>query len=387
MLIAGEPSGDMLAAELVRALKNSPELQALPFPAKFFGAGGSEMAAAGVELAFNLTRHSVIGLWEAIKKIATFRRLRDELVELACRRQPDVIVCVDFSEFNRSFAHALQKRVRAQQHRFDPWRPKVVKYISPQVWASRPGRAQDLARDHDLVLSIFPFEKQWYAERVPWARVEFIGHPMFDRFAGAARIPHPQSLDPSRKANLLLLPGSRVSELRRHLPVMMPAALAIAAARPVAIRMVLPDEGLAAMVRPWRALVPALEVQIGNLAQALSQTDVAIASTGTVTMECAYFRVPTVTLYRTSWPTYLIGRQVVTVRFLSMPNLLADAVVFPEFVQGDATPENLSRAALDLLNHPARSDAVRAMLDQILHTLGGPGASRRAARAILALTA
>jgi lipid-A-disaccharide synthase len=381
MLIAGEPSGDMLAAELVRALKQSPELRALSFPAKFFGAGGTHMAAVGVEIVLDLTKHSVIGLWEVVKQISKFRRLRDELVELACREMPDVVICVDFSEFNRSFAQALRERIRAQRNRFSGWNPKIVKYISPQVWASRPGRAFDLARDHDLLLSIFPFEKAWYAERVPKLHVEFIGHPMLDRFGAAPAAKTVMSGRPT----LLLLPGSRVSELKRHLPVMMAAAKIIAASQPVTVRTVLPDESLKPLLQPWLHLVPDLQVQVGGLAEALSQTDVAIASTGTVTMECAYFKVPTVTLYKTSWPTYLIGKQVVTVRFLSMPNLLVDDAVFPEFVQSDATAENLSRAALDLLTNPTRRRQVQETLGGILKSLGGPGAGQRAARAILKL--
>ncbi|MBI4324712.1 MAG: hypothetical protein HY674_05555, partial [Chloroflexi bacterium] len=183
MLIAGEASGDVLAAELVAALRQ--ELAGAPFPPQFFGAGGDRMAAAGVELACDLTAHSVIGLWEALRNYRKFKRLFEQLVRLACARQPDAIICVDFSGFNRRLAGAIRRQARARRGPFGNWHPTIIQYVSPQVWASRPGRAHALAHDVDLLLSIFPFEKPWYALRVPWLRVEFVGHPIMDRFGEA----------------------------------------------------------------------------------------------------------------------------------------------------------------------------------------------------------
>src|SRR6266566_9817816 len=182
MLIAGEASGDLLAAELVKALKQSPEIRAMPFPPEFFGAGGPKMAEAGVELEVNLTQHTVIGLTDALKNYWQFKRIFDQLVHLATEREPDVIICVDFSGFNRRFAGAIRKHVRARRGTFLNWDPKIVQYVSPQVWASRPSRAHQLERDVDLLLSIFPFEREWYATRAPGLRVEFVGHPIVDRY-------------------------------------------------------------------------------------------------------------------------------------------------------------------------------------------------------------
>ena len=193
MLIAGEASGDMLAAELVRALRQEmAEAEAIPtadyqplhtsLEPRFFGAGGPQMAAAGVDLAFDMTAHSVIGLSEALKNYLKFRRLFHQLFQLALERQPDAIICVDFSGFNRRFAHAIRQYTRARADWFHDWNPKIIQYVSPQVWASREGRAYQMARDYDLVLSIFPFEKEWYAKRVPQLRVEFVGHPIVDRY-------------------------------------------------------------------------------------------------------------------------------------------------------------------------------------------------------------
>jgi len=128
-----------------------------------------------------------------------------------------------------------------------------------------------------------------------------------------------------------------------------------------------------------------LEIQIDNLADALSQSAIAIASTGTVTMECAYFGVPTVALCKTSWSTYHIGKRIIQVKYLAMPNLLANEAIFPELIQHEATAENIARAALDLLNDPQRRVVIRAKLTKVVESLGGPGASQRAARAILRL--
>ena len=185
------------------------------------------------------------------------------------------------------------------------------------------------------------------------------------------------------KSKILLLPGSRKSELQRHLPPMLGALALIREALPAATaKMVLPDESL---VRLAQSLGADLDFQIGHLPQALAGADVAIASTGTVTMECAFFGVPTVTLYKTSRLTYEIGKRIVTVKSLTMPNLLAGETVYPEFIQDDATPEHLATAALELLQNQIRREIIKVQLAQIILSLGEPGAAKRAAAAILSL--
>jgi lipid-A-disaccharide synthase len=400
MLIAGEASGDILAAELVSAV-----LVKLP-DAKFFGAGGPKMSAAGVELAFDLTQHSVIGISDVLKDYFKFRRLFNQLLKLAIERKPDVIIGVDFGGFNLRFGHAIKEYVR--NNPFSNWNPKIVQFVSPQVWASRPGRANLLAADYDLLLSIFPFEKDWYAQRVPKLRVEFVGHPMIGRFTNddlrftsresiasrsrgdeaqtEKKIETPNVV--SYKPQILLLPGSRPDELRRHLPVMLGALKLIQEKLPGAkAKMVLPNPVLKELADKLSTFQPNVGIQVGNLPEALVQADVAIASTGTVTMECAFFGVPTVTLYKTSWLTYQIGKRIVTVKSLTMPNLLANEEVFPEFVQNSATPENIAGAALELLQNESRRKLIATQLVKVVSSLGQPGASQRAATAILSLFA
>jgi len=390
MLIAGEASSDALAAELVRELRARPEVLLSPTPPGFFGAGGAHMREAGVEVITALARHAVFGLVEVFKHYHFFRSAFDTLLKEAVRRQPDLIVLIDSAGFNRRFAAAIRAHVRAHGPPFNNWSPRIVYFVSPQVWASRPGRAVQLARDVDLLLSIFPFEKAWYAQHTPHLHVEFVGHPMLDRYAGLR--PHPQETAsgtgtaPAKTAPLLvLLPGSRRQEILRHWPIMTAAAHAIHRECPVRILAVLPSQEAANWVGsiPF-ALPPASALQVGGLAEALQQATVAVACSGTVTMECAFFRVPTVVLYKLSWLTYWIARQIVTVRHVAMPNLLADARVFPEFIQGAATPERIATAALAFLSDGALRNEVACRLDVALASLGKPGAARRAAAAILA---
>jgi lipid-A-disaccharide synthase len=396
MLVAGDPSGDANAAALVRELAEAvPAAQfqitrdaqplTTPLAPCFFGAGGPKMAAAGVEVSGDLTAQSVIGLGGLIKKLPMFRRLLRDLTALAAERQPELIILVDYGGFNLRLARAIKDYVRARSGPFFNWRPKIAQFISPQVWATRPGRAKSMARNDDLVLSLFPFEKKWFAANAPGLPVEFVGHPIFDRYPDRRRAEVPAGRD-SRRPVILLLPGSRRGELQRHLPVMREAAGLIAARQPAQFKMVVPDETLAGIARkllPHGS--PEIDLQAGGLAGALSSATLALTKTGTITLECAYFGVPAVAIYKTDWITYNCARHLAGVKYLSMPNLLADEPIYPEFIQGRATAGNIAAAALELLANPSRRDDIRAKLDLVIQSLGGPGAARRAAAALIQL--
>ena len=391
MLIAGDPSGDLLAAELVTELRKlllassqdtSKDVQPLrtALAPRFFGAGGPKMAAAGVDLAFDLTQHAVIGFAEVLKNILKFRQLFRQLLRMAIERQPDVIIGVDYGGFNLRLGKAIKNYVRRHRSEFTPWNPKLVQFVSPQVWASRAGRALTLADNYDLLLSIFPFEKAWYAQRVPGLRVEFVGHPMIGRNAECG-VRSAERNSP----RVLLLPGSRGGEVRRHLPVVSGAFELMRREVPT-LRgvMVLPNEKLVEATRNF-GLPAGLEIQVGGLTNALAGADLAITKSGTITMECALQGVPAVVFYKTSWSTYVMVKQIITVKYIAMPNLLASEAVYPEFIQNDATPENISHAALELLRNEARRTQVKARLAGVISSLGGPGATARAANAIASL--
>jgi lipid-A-disaccharide synthase len=364
MLIAGEPSGDALGAELVKALRD----QAAPEAVEFFGAGGPKMAAAGVDLAFDLAAHAVVGIWEVLKNYGKFRRFFFQLLDLARERRPDYLILIDYPGFNLRFARALRKASS---------KAKIVYYVSPQIWAWHESRVHQIAHDIDLLLAIFPFEKQWYAERKPHFKVEFVGHPLVDRYGTIAP---PET----SRETLLLLPGSRVRELKKHLPVMIRAARQLRSEWKVAVEMVVPNENLKQLALNLGA--GEFPIEVGGLPEALRRATVAIASSGTVTMECAYFGVPTVVLYKTSWSTYMLGRRFIRVKYLAMPNLLAGREIYPEFVQETASAKNLYSAALDLFEHPQRRADIQAELRKVVASLGDPGASGRAAAGILQLS-
>lgn len=371
MILAGETSGDMLAAELMDALIGEGE-----GVWEFFGAGGERMRQSGAEIVIDLTKHAVVGVWEALRHYRKFKRFFDDLLALALERRPELIVFVDNPGFNLRFARALRR------HAPVGWQPRLVYYISPQLWAWHESRVHQMAADLDLLLSIFPFEKQWYAEREPGFRVEFVGHPLCDRHPGVFLRPSSELHKPPR---ILLLPGSRAKEVTRHLPLMSKALDQICSVENVEPMMVLPNEALAQLARECCPASINWDMRLGGLAESLEDADVALASSGTVTLECAWFRVPTVVLYKTSWPTYLLGRSFVKIPHIAMPNVLAGSAVFPEFIQSHATDENLAREALSFLGDAGRRDELRGELDAIAESLGEAGAAHRAARAILEL--
>lgn len=381
MVVAGETSGDTLAAELVRAIKQQPQFSSTPFPPQFFGAGGSRMAEAGVKLSFDLTKHAVFGFVDVFKKYREFQSLFNQLVKLAEDRLPDVFIGVDYSGFNRRLAHALKERARAQQGPFTNWRPKFVQFVSPQVWASRPGRALQLEDDLDLLLSIVPFEKEWYARKTPRLRVEYVGHPVVDRLQPFRAKRQSLQAGNSGKPVVLLLPGSRRKEVSRHLEVMLAAAAQIRTHIPAEFHIILPNENLAELARPM-ITDASIKVQIGGLSEALCEATMAIASSGTVTTECAYMEVPTVVLYKVSPPEYWIGKQIVTVNYIALVNLITGQGIFPEFIQQAATVENLTRASLHWLQHPEERQKTIQALQPALATFGNGGAVMRAATAI-----
>jgi len=398
MVVAGEASGDQLAAELVRAIRNQSGQIVLPptqdrqplkteLEPRFFGAGGRQMRDAGVELAIDLTQSTVFGITGVVKHYFKFLRYRNQLLQVAVRRQPDVLVGVDYSGFNRSLAAAVCRHVRRQSPVFGNWRPKIVQFVSPQVWASRESRVYQLQRDYDLILSIFPFEKPWYAEHAPRVQVEFVGHFLVDRFPKGHQCRTSRPVAAAIPAQVLLLPGSRKAELARHIPVVVEAARGILAKRKANFTMVLPNEELrSAFAGVINQPGIHINTQIGRLHEALATADLAIASSGTVTLECAWFGVPTVVLYKVSWPEYQVGRRIVKVPFIAMPNLLAGEEVYPEFIQQEATPDNLAGAALGLLADEPLRARTQTKISRAVSTLGEPGACQRAAHAVLSLS-
>jgi lipid-A-disaccharide synthase len=355
MFIAGEASGDAHAAELIKALRaQAPDVTV-------FGAGGPKMKAAGMELLLDLTEHAVVGLVEVLKNYGKFRRIFWDLVREAEKRKPDAVVLVDFPGFNLRFAAQMKQRGI-----------KVIYYISPQLWAWHAGRAKQIERDVDLMLVIFPFEKDWYAKRAPKLRVEFVGHPFAERMqdeVGEAK---------REEKLILLLPGSREHEVKKIWPIMAKTVDLM----PHDVRFV-----VAAVNKEMGSMMihhPRVEVEVGKAQEWMARATLAITASGTATMECAFHGCPMIVVYKVNWLTYLIGRMVVTVNWLAMPNVIANRIIVPEFIQHDADPDTIAEAARALLKNTPKREAMQRELASVVGSLGGPGASERAAKLILA---
>lgn len=366
MISCGEPSGDLYAGAL------ATEILRLDPSTTITGFGGDRLAAAGATLVNNFSGLSVTGLLEVVRLLprtyATYRRLVAE----ADATRPDVFVAIDFPDFNFILARALKKRGIP-----------IVYYISPQLWAWRAGRMKTMRRLADRVLVIFPFEEAIYREAgVP---VEWVGHPLFD----VQSVPQPRDvflrqlgLDPSRPV-LALLPGSRANELREILPVLAEAAALIRERMPAVQFLVARAPHLRDnLFEPLRAVGGAVTVA-EQADDVLAAADAAIVASGTITVQAALHECPMVVVYRLSPMTYRLGKPFVRVDTFAMVNLVAGRRVVPELIQDEFTAEAAAAEAMRLLSDAGHAQRMKTDLRAVREKLGGPGASRRAARAVL----
>jgi len=364
MIVAGEPSGDAHAAALVRALREHADID-------FFGATGSLLRNAGVETIVNSDELAIMGIVEVglvfQKFISAFRKLKTAAIE----RSPDAVILVDWPEFNLRLASSLHRRGL-----------KVIYYISPQLWAWRPRRVNNVKRDIDLLLSILPFEVEWYkAHGVE--HVEFVGHPLSGEVK--ARFGHEEfcrrnDLDAARPI-IACLPGSRIKELQRILPPMLEASEQLRIARPDVQSMV--------VVAPSRTVGEIREIASSGVKlierqtrEALGASDAAAIASGTAALEAALLETPMVVVYKESpinWHT--LGR-LITVPHYGLVNLVAGKEIAKELMQDDLTGDNLVSELLKLLE-PRRNKVMRETLKDVSSRLGEPGASERAAEVIL----
>ena len=370
-LVAGDPSGDHHAAALVAALSRlDPSLT-------FAGLGGPRMRDAGVELLEDLTHTAAIGPFDAAKHLQRFTQARQRFQDHLRAHRPDLVLLVDFGDFNLPVIAPLAKRAGA----------RVVYYISPQVWAWGRFRLRWVKRYVDRMLVLFPFEETFYRQRgIP---VTWVGHPLADSVHQA--LPDRTALQRKLHINpwrmtVGLLPGSREREVSRMLPLLLHSASRIAWEMP-GVQFVIPQApGLpdASFTTPLQRY-PGLDVQLipHQFQQCLHVLDAAIVTSGTATVEVAIAQVPMVVVYRTSWPTYLMARAVIRVPHIAMVNVLAGRSVVPEFLQHHANPRCISRAIVGLLRDRERAARMRQELGETVRQLGEPGAVDRAARAVL----
>jgi lipid-A-disaccharide synthase len=372
LMVAGEASGDAHGAELIQAIKEKQP------KARIIGVGGPRMAAAGQEQLLDLSAHAVLGLTEVLKQYFKFRKFRDQVLDLAKQERPDAVVLIDCSGFNLRLTPVLRRDLPGA---------RIIYYISPQVWASRAGRVKAMQRDIDLLLAILPFEKAWFAKVAPKFNVQWVGHPLLDRIRKVdVAEPNPDFV--------ALLPGSRKTEVEKHLPVLWEAAHIMGRSRPGGLNrpglkfiLLSPNEAIQKYSLEILGKFPApnftFEYNVGYAISHLSRCALALVASGTASLECALVGIPQIVVYRVHPLTYAVGKRVVKVKYLSIVNVMANEAVVPEFLQDNLEASAVAREALELLGNTPRREAMKRRVAQVVSSLGEPGASTRAAEAIL----
>ena len=367
--VAGEASADNHAAALMWSLRE------LDVDLQFIGRGGAQMRKiAGEQFKNWIDDAAVLGLWEVIRKYGYFREQFHETLNEIRETKPDAIVLIDYPGFNLRLARALRKQSPRQ---------KIIYYISPQVWAWNRGRIKKMARLLDLMLCIFPFEADLYNKS--GLRAAFVGHPMIERLRA-------RKIDVERDPNLIgLFPGSRMREVRKIFPVMLESIPELRKQnRDMRFEVAAASEELAREMREMLAQrgqdqqgIQIIQIKVGETAALMQRAFAGIVASGSATLEAAYFRLPFVLIYKVAWPTYLAARLVVSVKYLGMPNVLADREVVPEFIQHRARPDAIVKAVRRLLEDADARDRMISEFDRIVGKLGEVGASDQAARAII----
>ncbi|MCY4349292.1 MAG: lipid-A-disaccharide synthase [Thiotrichales bacterium] len=372
-IVAGEPSGDMLASGLVEAIRaRVPE-------ARFEGIAGPRMLALGCQSLYPMERLSVMGLTEAAGRYLELVPVRRRLARRFAENPPDAFIGVDAPDFNLSLELALRRAG-----------VRTVHFVSPSVWAWRRYRLAKIARAVDMMLALLPFEPQLYEERsIP---VRFVGHPLADEIAmRTSRDAARERLGLDRQARIVaLLPGSRMSELRRLAEPLARTARWVQRRRPD-VRFVVPlvdraTHGFFARALDEHAPDARCDLFLGQSRDAMAASDVILLASGTASLEAMLIKRPMVITYRTMRLTWMVGRAMLHVDHVGLPNLLAGRRLVPELLQDEATPERLGALVLDRLDHPERQRAVLEEFDRIHHMLRND-AFTKASEAVLEVAA
>ena len=367
MISAGEASGDLHAGAVTRAIKQlSPE-------AEVFGMGGDCLRKAGGEVLFDIKDHSIMGFVEVLKRLPDIWKLRNAFIDLMDSRKPDVLLVIDYPGFNLRLAKLAKKRGI-----------KVVCYIAPQVWAWRTGRAAGVAKVTDKIACIFPFEYDLYKSY--GADIEFVGHPLVDTVQSTLPKAEAEKLAGKRPGRplVLLLPGSRNMEIQRLLPVMLSAAKILKQRLPE-IDFAMPRAAtIARDMLTGYIRESGVEVRLteGYTYDVMSVADLAIVTSGTVTLEAALCGLGCEILYKSSPVSFWIAKRVVKIPNIGLPNIVAGRQIEPELLQDDCTPEKIAATALELLE-PERFARLQRDLQEVKEKLGEPGAVKRVAELVL----
>ena len=369
LIVAGEASGDLHGANLIKMVKQKePEVE-------FYGVGGRRMEEAGASLWFNLEELSVVGLTEIFTKSGAIIKALSQLKKSLAERTPNLIVLIDFPDFNLMLAKSAKKRAIP-----------VLYYISPQVWAWRRKRVNKIAKVVNKMAVILPFEVPIYQEK--GMDVEFVGHPLLDVIE-KEMMPREEvllrfKLDPAKRL-ISLLPGSRRDELIRLLPEMLGAVELLEAKFSdlqfaLLAASTLDSEEVQNLVAKSKLKVNIFSDHHYDL---LSASELAVITSGTATLEAALLNTPMVVIYKVSLITYLIARMLIKVKHISLANLLAGKAVVPELIQTEANSKRIAEEAEKMLNSGETIGRMKLALNQIREKLGEPGASARVADIVL----
>ncbi len=365
MIIAGEASGDMYGADLVREmLRVKPDLC-------FYGIGGKRMREEGVELLVDVSEMAVVGITEVVSKLRHILKTMAMMKKSLEDRRPDLVILIDYPDFNLPLAGAASKKGI-----------KVLYYISPSVWAWRKGRIEQIKKTVNKMAVILPFEVDVY--RRAGFTANYVGHPLLDMVKTQC------SQQESRKRfglaedriTVAMLPGSRMSEIRKLIPELLRAASLLKKEMPE-IQFVLPlaetieEKTLSDMISG-----SGVEIKIisGRTYDVISCADLALVKSGTATLETALLNVPMIIIYKVSFLSYWIGRFVIHVKNIGLVNIIAGKTIVPELIQSDADGHRIAAEALSILKNQERKKEMMGELQRIRAMLGEPGAARRTAQ-------
>jgi lipid-A-disaccharide synthase len=368
MISVGEASGDLHGASVANALKLlQPDVQLV-------GMGGQAMRDAGVDIVYDIADLGVIGFVEVVKNLRRLFKLRDFLIDYMEQERPDVLVIIDYPGFNVRLAKVAQQKGIP-----------VVSYISPSAWAWGKGRAKELAQIAERVAAIFPFEADVYREA--GAKVTFVGHPLLDIVKPTME--RDEALchfaAQSDQYHILLMPGSRQQEISSLLPDMLAAGEKIVEQVPncqffLPVASTISREMLQNIIDKYKVPVT---LTVGNNYDLMNICDLAVASSGTATLETSLMKVPTVIVYRLAALTYILGKLLVKIPNIGLPNIIAGRRIMPELLQSEVTPDNIARQSIALLTDKAVREQAMADLAEVREKLGETGAVNRVAQVIM----
>ncbi len=373
MLVAGEISGDTHAAKLVAALRDNSFAASF----EFFGATGTKMREMGVETVINSDDLSIVGLPEIAHALPIFWRAFQTLKREATKRKPDAVILIDFPDFNLKLAKSLRKQGL-----------KIIYYISPQLWAWRRYRVKTIGKYVDLLLTILPFEEDWYAKH-GISHVEYVGNPLAGEVKSTltkAEFCAKNNLD-LQKPIVALLGGSRRKEIAKILPVLLEAACLMKKKKAdlqfvIALASTRNRAEIESAIADAKKDLPKFTIIQDETREALNAADVAAITSGTATLETAIIGTPMAIVYKTSALNYGLLRPLISVEHFGLINLIAEERIAKELIQKDFTAQTLSDELLRLLQ-PETNKKMRKKLKEVTVKLGKGGAARRAAEAIM----